>query len=709
MFDTPFVFGTQYLRGMTPPQSDWDRDMERIRGLGMNTIRAWLVWGVVEPAAGKIDTGYLDRFLDCAERHSLNVGFLFHLHGAPEWAIQSHRKHWYVDAEGRAFEPSARTNTPSGGWPGLCPDNPSVIRLEDRFISRVVKHVSSRHNIAFWEPINEPHMWMDFARTPPGVFCYCPATRLRFIDWLRKKYTSLDALENAWGRRHARWQDVRPPTWRFGFSDWADWRTFTADNIASLVERRAATIRRYTQQPVIAHAWGGGCVTNNHLGAMAFDDWKNARSLDKWGYSAFPGSMGATMMVGLGTDATRNVAGDKEFWQSELGSGDHGYGFDRKGRVDPDMLAMWCWESIRHGAKGLLFWQYRKEAHGSEIGALGLTDYAGEYTENAHAVSRIGKLLTKHAGVFIKLQYPRAQVALVFSYQSYVTEWAMYRTCNLSVDSLSGYYRMFWEKNIPVDIVHEDSISATSLAVYKAVVVPMPAALTKNARDAISGYVSGGGLVISDPFFCGFDDAKALAREMPGGGCVDMFGCSEIDITTTKAPVTISHNGKAYVLANGHFREHFNVKPGASVVAVYDDGTAAIVSNSFGKGRAVMCGVNLGLAYSSRESLGDEMIREGKARTDEGAMHIVYDILADTGITSGMTVPPSIRAAMLSAERQTVLLAGNIARDAVRGEIIVERSFTSCVDLISGESVNIEGGRMTISFKAWESKVLLLS
>ena len=44
-----------------------------------------------------------------------------------------------------------------------------------------------------------------------------------------------------------------------------------------------------------------GCVTCSELGAMAFDDWKNAAPVQMWGYSAFPWSIAQTAMIGLGS------------------------------------------------------------------------------------------------------------------------------------------------------------------------------------------------------------------------------------------------------------------------------------------------------------------------------------------------------------------------------------------------------------------------
>lgn len=86
MNDHSFVFGTQYLRGASPAKDQWDRDMDSMKRLGFNTIRAWLVWNACERYEGEIDFDYITSFLNCARAHELDVGVLFHMHACPAWA-----------------------------------------------------------------------------------------------------------------------------------------------------------------------------------------------------------------------------------------------------------------------------------------------------------------------------------------------------------------------------------------------------------------------------------------------------------------------------------------------------------------------------------------------------------------------------------------------------------------------------------------------
>ncbi|MHB8996584.1 MAG: beta-galactosidase [Armatimonadota bacterium] len=707
MSDAPFfTFGSQYLRGLTPPQSDWARDMANMRAAGFNTIRAWLVWGILEPRPNEIDFDYLDTFLNLAQENDLQVGLLMHLHGCPEWAITQNRDKWYVDIKGRPFESSQRANTPSGGWPGLCPDHADVQALEARFIEGIVSHCGDHPAVSFFEPVNEPHMWVDMAESPVGCFCYCDASREAFRQWLREKYGSLEGVGEAWGRRFSTWEDVRPPTWLFGFADWVDFRTFTAENIAGLVQRRSDLIRKHTSKPVIAHAWGGGCVTCGQLGSMAFDDWKNAGPVDKWGYSAFPSSVPQTLMVGLGTDATRNAAHGKEFWQSELGAGDYGQGFGRNGRIPPEVEAMFCWESIRHGAKGLLFWQYRKEAHGSEIGAFGLTDYAGEETELLRSVSQVGKALTENAALFTAAQVQPAEVGLLFSYRTFMADWTQHRNCQLSVDALSGYYRIFWDANIPVDVLHEELLNPEELQRYKMIVLPNPAALAEAARGPLKEYVRSGGTLLSDPYLCGFDHDLSLPREVPGGGFAEVFGVSERDIVQGRGKTIILGYGGNEIMVEGSLFQSFWKPSNAETVATYGDGEPAILLYQYGDGRAIMSGVNLGLACSTKQGVGDDFKREGRDVAGSGVAAMVLDLASQAGLASPVITPPDLRASLLSTpDGKHVLIALNLADEKRGGEVkLPGLAYSTATDLLSGEAASLE-----LQFAPHGSRVLLLS
>lgn len=708
----PFAFGCQYLRGMTPGRDCWARDMATMRHLGFNTIRAWLVWGVLEPACGEVDLEYLQTFLDLARRNELRVIGLFHLHGAPEWAIRTHRACWYVDETGRAFEPSARPNTPSGGWPGLCPDHLPAQELEERFIETVCRTFAGHPALWAMEPVNEPHMWVDFTRSPSGVFCYCEQTRQRFVDWLQHKYQSLSRLEAAWGRRLGGWEDVRPPTWRFGLSDWVDWRLFTAHAIAGHMTRRVGIIRRHFRGPVLAHSWGGGSCACPDLGGMAFDDWRNAATVDKWGCSSFPSTLRDTPLVGLAMDASRSAAAGGEYWQSELGAGDYGCVLQRQGRVPPQHLEQWSWESLRHGAAGLLYWQFRKEAQGNEAGAYGLCDYAGRPSPNARAVAGIGKILSENSALFLAARPVQAQVGILFSLRSYLLNWAQARNCELTLDALCGYYRIFWDADLPVDILHEDAL-ADDLGRYRLLVLPFAPALAPEAAKRLRDYVAAGGTLLADPYGCAFDGDLHLSAEVPGEGLAELFGCSEDDIARAQPEVLLRNaGGREWRVAGSYLQARWRLGEQAEPLAFYEDGTAAVVSRRAGEGRAVLSGVMLGSGCSPKSVIGDLAERGDTQRFENGndAAGLVLELADAAGVGRPLRAERGLRASLLTAgEKNGVLIVLNQRAETVCGGVTLQAgSYRTWTDLISKASGELISGYVPLSIEAYGSAVLRL-
>lgn len=704
-----FVFGTQYLRGATPEKDQWEKDMHNMKELGFNTIRAWLLWNTIERSEGEIDYDYIDSFLTLARKYQLDVGLLFHLHASPQWANDKFKKYFYVNEDGLPFEPAVRPNTPGGGWPGLCFDNQEVRDMEQSFIERVISHTKNYENVAFYEPMNEPHQWVDLMKSPAGAFCYCDASVKKFRIWLKKKYEHIENLNKAWGMFYTSFEDVRPPRWFPSYSDYTDWRIFTSENVVEEIRFRSDIIRKCDTKPVFAHAWGGGATTCGILGGMAFDDWKNAKVFDKWGYSAFPYKAEDCPTLGLGCDSTRCAADGKEFWQSELSAGLQGTGLMQKGRIDDNTFDKFSLESIRHGAKGLLYWQYRKERFGPEFGGFSMTDYNGGPTNLTLRASKLCNMLQDNEKSFKEGTQKKARVALVFSIRSYFAEWASNNKKNnrFAVDSMSGYYKMFWEENITTDILHEEF--SDNLSDYKVIILPSPYAIHPEFAKKLKQYVKNGGCVISDPYFGAFDDTMALSRFVPGYDTIEMFGCEEDDMRMEE-DLVLSDGVKKYAFKGNRHKELFRHITG-DVLYTYEDGKAAMISNNFGKGRAVISGINLGLCYSNRSLVSDDLLSDDTVNSSVAAKEIVLKIAYEHGVEKNICDAKDVKVTYIKAEEKEtndILILINSVKEDKKGSIQLDRVYTSCEDIYGNTVCTLSGDKLEFLIPKDESSVIKL-
>ena len=699
-----FVYGTQYLRGFTPEKDQWEKDMESMKKLGFNTIRAWMVWNSIEKSEGNVDHRYIEDFLTLANQYDLEVGLLFHMHAAPAWAVQKFSKYFYMTEDNLPFEPAVRANTPSGGWPGLCYDNEEVREMERRFITSVISESKKHKNVAFYEPMNEPHQWVDYTKSPSGIFCYCPASVRKFQAWLKNKYKDVATLNDAWGHFYNSFEEVRPPRWTSSYSDYIDFRQFTIDNVVEEITYRSNIIRQEDTKPVIAHAWGGGCVTCPQLGGMAFDDWKNAQVFDKWGYSAFPKTAKDCAVLGMGCDATRCAANGKEYWQSELTAGVTGNIFHQLGRVDNDTFDKFTLESIRHGAQGLLYWQYRKERIGSEFGGFSMADFDGGPTPLTERAGALGKMLAENGHIFKEGKMAEAEVGIVFSMRSYLADWSATGKKNnkFAIDCLSGYYTMFWEENMPVDIIHESFVN--DLSKYRLIILPSATALAPDFVEKLKVYVENGGTVISEQMFGIFDPTFKLSYKVPGYGFDKIFGANQDDlIPRTKVTLT-GPNGTLKLDGNRYTETYKNVD--ADVLYSYEDGTPAIISKSYGKGTVILSGVNLGLTYSGRELIGDDFSSDDAGNISSGSKNFIMSYCDKLGVAKNICTAKDVKISLLETENSALIIAINSSSEKRTGKVALKKDYASLHVAFGQADVEMQGNDFVFTLEPNKSAVI---
>lgn len=126
----------------------WKGDLEKIKGLGFNTVRTWVEWNVGEPREGDYHLENLDLLLRLAEETGLKVIVQVYVDSAPEWVGAKYPEGRYAAQDGQAI--------PSQAAPGFCFDNGSVRKAVLGFFQEVARHV--KHSAAFygWDLWSEP-------------------------------------------------------------------------------------------------------------------------------------------------------------------------------------------------------------------------------------------------------------------------------------------------------------------------------------------------------------------------------------------------------------------------------------------------------------------------------------------------------------------------------------------------------------------------
>ncbi|TDV43119.1 beta-galactosidase [Actinophytocola oryzae] len=582
------VLGAQYYRPPNPPRGDWARDLARMKAAGMNTVKLWACWSWIDGREGEYDFADLDELVSLASGNGLRVVVNTIIENAPYWLEHRAPHARYVDEGGRAIRLTAAMNTPGGGWPGLCFDNDEVWSAASAFL----RAVASRYDDVVWDVWNEPHL-EPASYFPERMYCYCPASLARFTSWLRRKYSTVDALNEAWSRRYSDWAQVAPPRVFEAVPDLLDWREFWFDNLAEWLRRRVEVVREATDATVMTHVALSGFT--GQLATHTLDEFRLTDHVDAFGTSSFPTWLMADDHVEhlFNLDAARAAARGIPYWQAELQGGRGRRDGDRStAQPRPEVVSLWMWNALAAGATGIVFWQWRPELLGPESPGYGLCTPSGDLTERAEAVREFA--VVADDPVLAGRSVVEPTVALVVSRRSALHTFATDRTMALYRDAVLGAYRLLLDADVEVRVVHEDDLATGVPTGIETLYWPMPAVADEAVMRTLASFVRAGGRLVAEAGPGEYAPTGHRRPRVPDEAFDGIFGVRERETTVAEPGATIA-------TASGDLRaawqQELLAPAGADVLGTFAAGDPAITENRVGTGTAVLVATYPSIAY----------------------------------------------------------------------------------------------------------------
>lgn len=597
-------FGTQYYRPPFPGSEDWDRDLSLIAETGFNIVKLWAVWSWVESTPGKFRFDDLDRIVERCEASGLKVVINLVPEGAPYWLERAHPDARYCSHDGEKLSFSGAANLPSGGWPGLCRDKPEVEALSNRFLSEVAARYADHGTVIGYDVWNEPHIDPAFDY-PEKLFCYCEHSRHKFAAWLQAKYGTVEALNAAWHRAYADWEDAVAPI-RFGtYPDMMDWRLFWLGNhtdwLTSRVDAvKAAAPEKFAMTHVPFSGYLGQCGEGG-LGQTLTDEFWLADRVEAFGLTSFPKwLMGNDFLQHLmNVELVAEAAEGKPFWQSELQSGGGLWGIEGNPVALPEELRLWNWNAIMGGAKGVLYWQWRPEPSGMESPGFGLTALDGGPSERTVEAGRIAR---RFLDVPDFHQARRALPAngIYVSRTADLFAFAAARGEKLYAQALYGVYTAACDAGVPVRFVHGDHLSRAWEEGVKTLYVPASFALSDAETAELKAFAAAGGKLVLEACSGLYDEHGTMRKRSLIG---ELFGTEPREVAIADR-VTWLWQGEetARAVVGSRYRQRLNEDgSGFEIVGRHEDGAPAACRVGHGAGEALWIGTLPSVAYT-RES-----------------------------------------------------------------------------------------------------------
>jgi beta-galactosidase len=600
----------------------WRADLRRIRDLGFNTVRTWVTWADGEPQPGVYRHDNLRLLCELAGELDLRVFLQVYAEAVPMWLCEQHPEAAFVAQTGERLEPQS--------VPGLCTDHADVSKRMLDFYRATARVTNEFPNFCGWDLWSEPHIvnWTIVSHIPNAQFCFCEHTKHRFRAWLEAKYTSLDNLNEAWGRVHARWDQVEPP--RLGtiltFTDFLDWKAFIYAKMADDLRVRAEAVREVDPDHLISsHAAVPSGLTSplsEWGGYGATDDFLMAKVVDRYGLSlypkhSFPDRHWERWKIDFALDFARSAnRANGGFVVGELQAGAGARGVVAGNPVTARDLRLWMWSAVARGAKSLNLYAFHPMSSGYEAGGYGLIGTDDALTGRAEEAGRIARMLGEHGATFARSQPEPAQVAIVYNPLTQLMGGE--QSCgptSLHSDSLIGYHRSFARHHVAVDFIHRLDLEGEDLSRYRLIILPNPIMLTRAAADGIRRFVEEGGCAFAEARLAWTDDRGHLTDAIPGLGLSDVFGAREVSVRMRES-VRLSVCSKDHpndhpndhpamrgfepgaILTGAHFGETLKPREGSDTqtLATLEDGGPALIASHFGRGQTLFVGTFLGLA-----------------------------------------------------------------------------------------------------------------
>jgi beta-galactosidase GanA len=147
---------------------------------------------------------------------------------------------------------------------------------------------------------------------------------------------------------------------------------------------------------------------------------------------------------------------------------------------------------------------------------------------------------------------------------------------------------MFFERNLPVDVLSSRELALDDLQFYRLIIVPYPLMLTSEEARILKAYVSAGGHLFVEARAGWVDDRGHAQPRVPGFGWDEMLGVHEEQLIPKKEYAV--KWGAAQFKATT-FEERFAVGDHAArALAVAEDDTPIAYENRYQKGRAIVFG-----------------------------------------------------------------------------------------------------------------------
>jgi beta-galactosidase len=444
----------------------------------------------------------------------------------------------------------------------------------------MAEHYKNNPNVIGWQIDNELNN--------ENPECYSDSCRVAFRGWLKQKYENLNALNDRWGtvfwsQLYNDWNQIDlpfPTTSLHNPSLMLDYKRFISDSVTSYMEDQVNIIRRYRPNDFITQ---NGAFKNINF-------YKHDRSLDLQSLASYP-LFSDNPQYGTGASLTlnRGFTGSMMIMEQQTGPAGQTYML-RSPR--PGEMRLWTFQSIAHGADGIIHFRWRTARRGIEEYWSGVLDQDDVPRARFQDFKREGAEINKIKDEILDSKLV-SDVAVIKDYDD---EWVydhQFFTSELHVGWVYSYlFQAASELKYNIDFVGPQA----DFGKYKIIFAPYMILMDEELAGKLKLFVEHGGTLIMSAHSAVKDRDNTMTEMTVPNRLTDLLGI-EVETYHCYQPPSADKNGVRFadgpVLPIDVWADLLAAKK-ARVIATWDrdymKGTPAATENKVGQGKAVYYG-----------------------------------------------------------------------------------------------------------------------
>lgn len=350
-----FLFGGDWNPEQWPEET-WEHDIEMLEDAHINEVTINVFsWALLQPAEDRYDFTMLDKIVALLVKHDFNIVMATGTAALPGWMVRLHPEVIRTEQNG--------TRHVFGGRHNFCPTSPYFREASRALAAHVAERYTGTPGLVNWHVCNE--------YGGGGGLCYCDQCAESFRAWLKAKYGTVEALNQAWcanfwSHTITEWADVVPPvSYGDGIGDakcvvsglQMDYRRFQSQAQLACYKNERDAIREYDAVTPI---------TTNLMGTFKdLDYFEWAKEMDVVSWDNYPGMDTPSSFTAMCHDLMRGIGGNKPFMLMEQTPNQQNwFPFCKVKR--PGEVRKLSWQAVAHGADTVQFFQMKQSIGGCE-------------------------------------------------------------------------------------------------------------------------------------------------------------------------------------------------------------------------------------------------------------------------------------------------------------------------------------------------------